>query len=114
VIISDTDRYARVTGDALSAWKSFVRGHHPIPMDFGLLGGIEPGGPAAPESGVPPFEFYEPARFAMGDTRRYAELMQLLDMAPRGDLSSTRVRAREPWSRLSGSSSRTMRTVRLW
>jgi hypothetical protein len=50
---------------------------------------MEPGGPPDPESGVPPFEFYEPARYAMGDTRRYAELMQLLEMTPRGDLSST-------------------------
>jgi hypothetical protein len=89
VIISDTDHYAPGQGDALWAWKSFVRGHHPILMDFGLVGGMEPGGPADPESGVPPFEFYEPARYAMGDTRRYAELMQLLEMTPRGDLSST-------------------------
>ena len=47
VIISDTDHYAPGHGDALWAWKSFVRGHHPILMDFGLIGGLEPGGPAA-------------------------------------------------------------------
>jgi hypothetical protein len=58
-------------------------------MDFGLLGGLEPGGAAAPESGVPPFDVYEPARYAMGDTRRFAERMHLLDVEPRGDLSST-------------------------
>lgn len=90
VIISDTDHYAPGHGDALWAWKSFLRGHHPILMDFGLLSGLEPGGPAAPESGVPPFEVYEPARYAMGDTRRYAERMRLIDMEPRVDLSSTR------------------------
>jgi hypothetical protein len=89
VIITDSDHYAPGLGDALWAWKSFLRGHHPILMDFGLLGGIEPGGPASPESGVPPFEFYEPARYAMGETRRYAERMGLIDMEPRADLSST-------------------------
>jgi hypothetical protein len=90
VIISDTDHYAPGQGDAQWAWKSFLRGHHPILMDFGLLGGLEPGGQAAPESGVPPFEFYEPARDAMGDTRRYAEHMRLIDMEPRLDVASTR------------------------
>jgi hypothetical protein len=90
VILSDTDHYAPGQGDALWAWKSFLRGHHPVLMDYGLIGGLEPGGPAAAESGVPPFEAYEPARFAMGDTRRYAERMPLIDMVPRLDVASTR------------------------
>ena len=34
----------------------FLRGHHPILMDFGLIGGL----PAAD----PPFEAFEPARSA--------------------------------------------------
>jgi hypothetical protein len=89
VVISDTDHYAPGSGDALWAWKSFLRGHHPILMDFGLIGGLDPGGEPDPEPGVPPFEFYEPARWAMGDTRRYAERMNLIEMEPRGDLSST-------------------------
>lgn len=89
VIITDTDHYAPGNGDALWVWKSFLRGHHPILMDFGLLGGLEPTGEIDPVAGVPPFEFYEPARWAMGDTRRYAERMNLIDMEPRGDLSST-------------------------
>jgi hypothetical protein len=89
VVITDTDHYAPGQGDALWAWKSFLRGHHPILMDFGLLGGLEPGGPAAPESGVPPFEFYEPARYAMGDTRRFAERMNLIDTKPRREAAST-------------------------
>ena len=45
--------------------------------------------PGTPEAGVPPFEAFEPARLAMGDTRLYAERMGLVDMEPRGDLSST-------------------------
>jgi hypothetical protein len=31
VVITDTDHYAPGSGDALWAWKSFVRGQHPIP-----------------------------------------------------------------------------------
>ena len=42
VIITDTDHYAPGSGDALWAWKSFLRGHHPILMDFGLIAGVEP------------------------------------------------------------------------
>jgi hypothetical protein len=58
-------------------------------MDFGLIGGLEPAGDPDPAAGVPPFEFYEPARWAMGDTQRYAERMNLIEMEPRGELSST-------------------------
>jgi hypothetical protein len=77
-VISDTDHYAPGRGDALWAWKSFLRGHHPILMDFGLIGGIHPPDPA-----------FEPARYAMGDTLRFAARMKLIEMEPRDDLSST-------------------------
>jgi hypothetical protein len=78
VVISDTDHYAPGRGDALWAWKSFLRGHHPILMDFGIIGGLNPPDPA-----------FEPARHAMGDTLRFAERMNLIQMEPRDDLSST-------------------------
>jgi hypothetical protein len=87
VVITDTDHYAPGQGDALWAWKSFVRGHHPILMDFGIIDVVHP---LDPSLGVPPYELFEPARLAMGDTRRYAERMSLVDMTPRGDLASTR------------------------
>jgi hypothetical protein len=86
VIITDTDHYAPGKGDALWAWKSFLRGHHPILMDFGIIDVVHP---LDASLGVPPYEFYEPARHAMGDTRRYADRMGLIDMAPRGELTST-------------------------
>ncbi|MGH7712734.1 MAG: hypothetical protein ACREOG_15700, partial [Gemmatimonadaceae bacterium] len=73
-------------GDALWAWKSFLRGHHPILMDFGIIDVVNP---LDSSLGVPSYESYEPARHAMGDTRRYAERMQLIDMEPLGRLSST-------------------------
>jgi hypothetical protein len=81
VIITDTDHYAPGKGDALWAWKSFLRGHHPILMDFGLINGVNANDPS--------YRAFEAARFAMGDTRRYAERMELIDVIPRGDLSST-------------------------
>jgi len=62
VIITDTDHYAPGQGDALWAWKSFLRGHHPILMDFGLIGGVNPPDPSA---GTPSYAACEPARYAM-------------------------------------------------
>ena len=86
VVISDTDHYAAGNGDALWAWRSFLRGHHPILMDFGIISGVDPD----PSSDAwSTYQAFEPARHAMGDTRRYAERMNLIGMRPRGDLSST-------------------------
>ena len=85
-MISDTDHYAS-HADALWAWKSFVRGHHPILMDYGLIGGVNPPDPSA--GGPMSYAAFEPARHAMGDTRRFADRMGLIDMEPRNDLSST-------------------------
>lgn len=87
VVITDTDHYAPGRGDALWAWKSFLRGHHPILMDFGIIGGVNP---PDPSSGAPmSFEAFEPARYAMGDTVRFAERVDLIEMEPRGELTST-------------------------
>lgn len=86
VVITDTDHYAPGKGDALWAWKSFLRGHHPILMDFGMISGLRRG-PVLP--GAPPYELFEAARRAMGDTRRLADRINLLKMMPRGDLAST-------------------------
>ena len=89
VVITDTDHYAAGQGDALWAWKSFLRGHHPILMDFGIIAGVKPPDPSAGSPGVPPYDTYEGARHAMGDTLRYAQKMDLIHMEPRPDLSST-------------------------
>jgi hypothetical protein len=87
VVISDTDHYAPGRGDPLWAWKSFLRGHHPILMDLGLIGGVDPPDPSA--GGPMSYAAFEPARYAMGDTLRFAQRMDLIAMAPREDLSST-------------------------
>jgi hypothetical protein len=89
VVITDTDHYAPGKGDALWAWKSFLRGHNPILMDFGIIDGVKPVEPSAGSAGTPPYASFEPARYAMGDTLRYAQKVNLADMTPRGDLSST-------------------------
>jgi hypothetical protein len=86
IIISDTDHYAPSKGDALWAWKSFIRGHHPILMDYGAMDVAHPKETAP---GAPPYEMYEPARHAMGDTLYFAERMQLIGMEPQNKLSST-------------------------
>ncbi len=86
VIITDTDHYAPGMGDALWAWKSFLRGHHPILMDYGIIDVVHP---LDPSLGVPAYASFEAARYAMGDTLRFAERIQLARMAPRGDLTST-------------------------
>ena len=88
VVITDTDHYSS-TADALWAWKSFLRGHHPILMDYGIIGGVNPPDPSAGSPGVPPYAAFEAARYAMGDTLRYAEKINLIEMRPRGDISST-------------------------
>ncbi len=93
IVVADTDHFAPGRGDALWAWKAFLRGQHPILMDFGLIDGIKP---ANPTPGVPPYDAFEGCRFAMGDTLQYAERMNLLEMEPRGDLTSTRYALANP------------------
>jgi hypothetical protein len=97
VVILDTDHLWGHGGNPRWVWKSFVRGHNPIFMDPWWPLYIE----SDPE--VTPWAFaggvtkdrrdypdWEPTRRAMGDTRRYAERMNLAAMTPRPDLVSTR------------------------
>jgi hypothetical protein len=86
VVISDTDHFAPGAGDALWAWKSFLRGHNPILMDFGIIDVVNP---LDPSLGVPPYAAFEACRYAMGDTVRFARRLPLVDLEPRGDLTST-------------------------
>ena len=89
VVLTDTDHYAPGKGDALWAWKSFLRGHNPILYDLGIVGGASSSDPSAAIPGTPSYAAFEPARYAMGDTLRYAQKVRLAETAPRGDLSST-------------------------
>jgi hypothetical protein len=90
VSILDSDHlfFNLIAGDPVAArswvWKSFLRGHKPILMENifddstgrAVLVTTHDAGFAA-------------ARAAMGHTLRYASRMDLIDMAPRGDLTST-------------------------
>jgi hypothetical protein len=86
VVIADTDHFAPGMGDPLWAWKTFLRGHNPILMDYGIIDVVNP---LDPSLGVPAYESLEPARYAMGDTLRFAQRMQLIAMVPSDELSST-------------------------
>jgi hypothetical protein len=80
VSLLDTDHIWGVGGNAAWVWKSFLRGHNPIfmdPYDGSVLG--KPGNKS-----------WEPLRRAMGDTRRYAERINLAVMMPAEDVASTK------------------------
>ena len=71
VIIPDTDHLGGIWGNQQWVWKSFLRGLNPIYMD--------PYGDTADET----------VRDSMGYTLEYAKKMNLVNMVPRNDLSST-------------------------
>jgi hypothetical protein len=96
VVILDTDHLWGHGGNPFWVWKSFCRGHNPIFMDpwWTLYINSDPvytpwtfvGGISKDQRDYPD---WEATRRAMGDTRRYAERMDLAAMAPRPDLAST-------------------------
>ena len=73
VSISDTDHHCGICGDRHFPWTQFTRGHNPIFMDPMDAGGER-----------------EQVRRAMGQTRSYAQRMNLAASRPRPDLASTR------------------------
>jgi hypothetical protein len=52
------------------------------------------------------FDAFEPARWAMGDTVRFAERMNLIEMEPRGDLTWTGYALASPGEEYTSSSCR--------
>jgi hypothetical protein len=87
IVLLDTDHFSPFSSTALWVWKAFLRGHNPLLYDLGILGG---GVPLDPSQGNPSFDSLEPARQAMGDTRRFAERISLATMQPRPDLTETK------------------------
>jgi hypothetical protein len=79
VSLLDTDHVWGVGGNPAWVWKSFLRGHNPLFMD--PYDGAVLGKPSDPR--------WEPVRRALGQTRRFAERVNLAAMAPRGELAST-------------------------
>jgi len=72
VVILDSDHNESDRTDPQFAWRSFLRGHNPIVMDWW-------DGPQ-----------WNPLRRALGHTRTYAEKMNLAALTPQPKLASTR------------------------
>jgi Family of unknown function (DUF6298) len=79
VIISDTDHLWGIGGSVQWAWKSFMRGLNPIFMDPYKNEILDRGSD----------DQWEPVRRSLGDTRRFAQRINLAAMPPRGELAST-------------------------
>jgi hypothetical protein len=79
VILSDTDHLWGIGGDVSWAWKSFVRGLHPIFMDPYRQGVLLGGAPAK----------WESLRRALGVIRRLADRVDLAGMVPEPALASS-------------------------
>jgi hypothetical protein len=80
VSLLDTDHIWGVGGNAAWVWKSFLRGHNPIfmdPYDGSVLG-------------KPNDKRWPPVYRAMGDTRRFAQRVNLSAMTPADQLASTK------------------------
>jgi len=74
VVVNDTDHlWGHTGGDAIWVWKSFCRGLNVLLM----------------EELLPSPTWQDSARLAMGQTRRYAERMNLAAMVPAGELAAT-------------------------
>jgi len=103
VIINDTDHLWGHGGNPKWVWKSFTRGHNPIFMDPWWPLYIESDPAVTPWTFVGgitkdqrDFPDWEPTRRAMGDTRRYAEKMNLAKMVPHPELVSSRYCLADP------------------
>jgi Family of unknown function (DUF6298) len=72
VSISDTDHHCGGCGDHTFPWRSFLRGHNPLYMDS-----------------LDDEPRKHAIRSTLGQTRRYAQRIDLASARPRGDLSST-------------------------
>lgn len=84
VIISDTDHLWGIGGNPQWVWKSFCRGLNPIFMDP-FSPPIDHG--ASFPTGLDPQ--WEPVRRSLGDTRRFAERMDLRYAVPHNELASS-------------------------
>jgi hypothetical protein len=88
VILADTDHFWGHGGHYRWVWKSFLRGLNPLFMD--PYAPIPGSGYANATYNAPDYPDWEPLRWNLGHTRRYAERMDLLHMTPHGELCSSR------------------------
>jgi len=78
VILTDTDHLWGIGGNVDWVWRSFTRGLNPIFLEDDLLKAIS----RRRSNG-------DPIRRALGETRAYAQRMDLIQMRPHGELTST-------------------------
>lgn len=98
VILTDTDHLWGLGCEKGWVWKSFARGMNPILMDpYQPFEGISDHPNWGPIND-PDNPFWQPFRSDMGAARRYAERMNLTDVAPRNDLASTKYCLANPGS----------------
>ena len=91
VILLDTDHIHGIGGDQDFVWESFFRGYNPIYMDpLDAPHELTIGEPVRNEAQ------HERARVAMGEARRWATILDLRRVIPRGDLASTGYCLAEP------------------
>jgi hypothetical protein len=91
VILIDTDHMWGHGGNYRWAWKSFFRGLNPIFMDpWGPVPGRTRAGYAGAILNVRDYPTYAPLRVALGQTRRWAERLDLNAATPRPDFASSR------------------------
>ncbi|MHC4619257.1 MAG: DUF6298 domain-containing protein [Planctomycetota bacterium] len=90
VMVPDTDHLWGHGGNPKWVWKCFARGHNPIFMDPWqslYLGATEEIAPWSFTGGISKdrrdYPDWAPTRRAMGDTRRYAQRMDLVHVTPR-------------------------------
>lgn len=81
VIISDTDHLWGIGGNRKWVWKSFLRGMNPIFMDPYNGKVLSRGAEST---------WAEEVRIAMGQTKRFADKMDLIRAVPAGELSSSK------------------------
>ncbi len=77
VVVTDTDHYAPGMGEALWAWKAFLRGQYPILMDFGIIDVVNP---LDPSLGVPPHEASADQQAAPGRPAKTSHLLPMTAM----------------------------------
>ncbi|MCE7978520.1 MAG: hypothetical protein DYH03_15620 [Nitrospira sp. NTP1] len=84
VQVLDTDHIHGIGGDQEYVWESFMRGYSPIYMDpFDAVHELTIGEPVLNEPQ------HERARVAMGQTRRWADRLNLKRVTPQSELAST-------------------------
>jgi hypothetical protein len=86
VSLHDTDHIWGIGGNTAWVWKSFLRGHQPIFMDSYDQKVLGKG----------PVDRWHDVRMALGQTRRWADRVELAAMTPHDDLASTKYCLAQP------------------